>query len=75
MNKNRILVGFIPRQIEDNREDEYGTRLVGFPVNIYYARGVGLWGRLRNYSGESSPLLASSTWRTLRARASSVKGF
>ena len=38
MNKNRIFVGFIPQQIEANREDKYGACLTGFPVNIYYAR-------------------------------------
>ncbi len=38
VNKNSIFVGFIPRQIEANREDEYGACLAGFPVNIYFAR-------------------------------------
>ena len=38
MNRNRIFVGFIPRQIEASREDQDGACLAGFPVNIYYAR-------------------------------------
>ncbi len=37
-NRLGVLVGFIPRQIEASREDEYGACLAGFPVNIYYAR-------------------------------------
>ncbi len=37
-NRLGVLVGFIPRQIEANREDESGACLAGFPVNIYYAR-------------------------------------